>query len=124
MIEPNRRIETLKPVEIASPQPDVFRIDMGRNYAGWFEIRMKGSPGQKVTLEFAERPNESVTYGQAGEYIFGTSGEGVFCHRFNHAVSRWVTIRGLKTALARRTSADTLSAPLARKSLASSARIR
>ncbi len=62
MIEPNRRIETLKPVEIASPRPGVFRVDMGRNYAGWFEIRMKGRPGQKVTLEFAERPEREQTH--------------------------------------------------------------
>jgi hypothetical protein len=98
MIEPNRRIETLKPVEIASPAPGVFRIDMGRNYAGWFEIRMKGRPGQKVTLEWAERPNESKTYEQTSEYLFGPTGEGVFCQRFNHAVGRWVTIRGLQTS--------------------------
>jgi hypothetical protein len=26
------------------------------------------------------------------------TGEGIFCHRFNHAVSRWITIRGLSTA--------------------------
>jgi alpha-L-rhamnosidase len=98
MIEPNRRIETLKPVEIAAPAPGVFRVDMGRNYAGWFEIRMKGRAGQKVTLEFAERPNESRTYGQASEYVFGPTGEGAFCQRFNHAASRWITIRGLETA--------------------------
>ena len=98
MIEPNRRVEVLKPVEIASPAPGVFRVDTGRNYAGWFEIRMKGRAGQKVTLEFAERPDESKTYGQSSEYVFGSAGAGVFCQRFNHAVSRWITVRGLETA--------------------------
>ena len=95
MIEPNRRIETLKPVEITSPAQGVFRIDMGRNYAGWFEIRMKGHPGQKAKLEFSERPGDSQSFGQVSEYVFGGTGEGVFCHRFNHAASRWITIRGL-----------------------------
>lgn len=95
MVEPNRRVETLSPVKITSPEPFVCRIDMGRNYAGWFEIHIKGRPGKKATLEFSERPSENITYGQVSEYVFGPTGEGVFSHRFNHAASRWVTIRGL-----------------------------
>jgi hypothetical protein len=98
MVEPNRRVETLRPVAITSPAAGVFRVDMGRNYAGWFEARIKGREGQKVTFEFAERPNESKTYAQASEYIFSRKGEGVFCQRFNHSVGRWITIRGLNTA--------------------------
>jgi hypothetical protein len=97
MIEPTRRIETLKPVAVASPGPGVCRIDMGRNFSGWLEVHLKGRAGQKATLEFAERPTESVTYGQTSEYVFGPTGEGVFCHRFNYAVSRWITIRGLES---------------------------
>ncbi len=98
IVEPNRRLETIEPVEITSPGPGRYRVDMGRNYAGWFEIRMKGSPGQKVTFQFAERPEQAMTYNQASEFIFGNSGEGTFCHRFNYAAFRWVTISGLSTA--------------------------
>ena len=35
MIEPNLGVEILKPVAIEAKGPGVFRIDMGRNYAGW-----------------------------------------------------------------------------------------
>jgi hypothetical protein len=98
IVEPNRRLETLEPVEIASPSPGVFRVDMGRNYAGWFEIHMKGSPGQRVTFQFAERSEQTMTYNQASEFIFGNTGEGTFCHRFNYAAFRWITINGLTTA--------------------------
>jgi hypothetical protein len=98
MIEPNRRVATLKPVAIEAKSPGVFRVDMGRNYAGWLEIRLKGKPGQKVTLQFSERPEQAKTFEQSSEYIFGDSGEGVFCQRFNHATARWITISGLETA--------------------------
>ncbi len=97
MLEPNRRAETILPVEIQSRSPGVFHVDMGKSYAGWFEIRMRGRPGQKVTLAFAERPEQTTAYGQVSEYIFGDSGEGVFCQRFNYAAFRWVTITGLET---------------------------
>ena len=93
----NRRLETLKPTAIESRGNGVFRVDMGRSYTGWFEIRMKGKPGQKVTFEFSERPDEPKSFRQEDEYIFGDSGEGVFCQRFNYAAARWVTIRGLET---------------------------
>lgn len=96
MVEPNRRLETLHPVEIQPIGPGVCRVDMGRSYAGWFEIRLKGKPGKTVTLEFSERPEETKTYGQVSEYVFGATGEGVFCHRFNYAAGRWITIKGLE----------------------------
>ena len=95
MIEPNRRIETLKPVAIKKQGPGVFRVDMGRNYAGWFQVRLKGKPGKQVTLQFSERPEQVKTFEQASSYIFGDSGEGVFSHRFNHATARWITLSGL-----------------------------
>ncbi len=98
MIEPNHCVETIKPVDIRPGRSGEFRVDMGKNYTGWFEIRMKGRPGQKVTLGFAERPEQTATFNQISEYIFGDSGTGVFCNRFNYAAFRWVTITGLETA--------------------------
>jgi hypothetical protein len=98
MIEPNRRIETIKPVAIQAKGSGVFRVDMGRNYTGWFEIHLKGKPGRKVTLQFAERSDQTETYKQANQYIFGNGGEGTYCQRFNHAAARWITIGGLETA--------------------------
>jgi alpha-L-rhamnosidase len=116
MIEPNRRIETIEPVAIEERDcpnfrlsdngtvpfdasrkqiPKVYRIDMGRNFAGWLRIQMKGSPGQKVTLQFSERPNQTCSFNQKSEYRFGKNPVGEFCHRFNHSVARWITISGL-----------------------------
>ncbi|MFZ1932925.1 MAG: family 78 glycoside hydrolase catalytic domain [Thermoguttaceae bacterium] len=98
MVEPNHRVEILRPVAVEARKTGVFRIDMGRNYAGWVHIGLKGKPGEKATLQFAERPDQVETYGQKYEYVFNDSGEGFFCQRFNHAAARWVTISGPKTA--------------------------
>ncbi|MBN2581285.1 MAG: family 78 glycoside hydrolase catalytic domain [Pirellulales bacterium] len=98
MIQPNRRLKILKPVEIAPQGAGVFRIDMGQSYTGWIEIRMKGRPGGKATLQFSERPEEPETYHQRSEYVFDGSGEGVFRQRFNYAAFRWVTVAGLEAA--------------------------
>lgn len=98
MIEPNVSVETIEPVAIEAKGPGVFRIDMGRNYAGWTQIALKGKPGQKVTLQFAERPDQVETYGQRYECILDDKGEGVFCQHFNHAVGRWVTVSGVDAA--------------------------
>jgi alpha-L-rhamnosidase len=96
MVEPNRRLETLEPASIESKGPNVFRVDMGKNFTGWFEIRLKGKPGQLVTLQFAERPEQTETYAQRSECILDKSGKGVFCHRFNYAAFRWATIEGIE----------------------------
>lgn len=98
MVEPNRRIETLRPVEIKSIGPRVHRIDMGRDFAGWLEIRLKGKPGDTIMIEHSDRKEETKTFGQQSEYILGATGEGTFCHRFNYVAGRWVTITGLETA--------------------------
>jgi len=45
---------TLKPVAITEPSPGVFIFDMGRNFAGWARLRVKGPAGTKVQMRFGE----------------------------------------------------------------------
>ncbi|HZM05511.1 MAG TPA: glycoside hydrolase family 78 protein [Candidatus Saccharimonadales bacterium] len=47
----------LTPKSIKQVQPDVYVFDMGQNFAGVARLKLKGKPGQKVTLRFAERLN-------------------------------------------------------------------
>lgn len=46
--------ETIKPVELTSPDSGVYIFDLGQNFAGWARLRVKGDAGTKVTLRFAE----------------------------------------------------------------------
>lgn len=52
--EPIRVMTTIKPVAIHEWKPGVWIMDMGQNMAGWVQLTVKGSRGQKVVLRYAE----------------------------------------------------------------------
>lgn len=51
--EPQRITGIIKPLSI-KPLKDKWMVDMGQNFAGWLQIKVKGQPGQQVKLRFAE----------------------------------------------------------------------
>jgi alpha-L-rhamnosidase len=44
----------MKPKSITEVAPDTFVLDMGQNFAGWMQFRVKGPKGKVVRLHFAE----------------------------------------------------------------------
>jgi len=96
MVEPNRLFEEIHPVAVEEKSDGSFRVDMGVNFAGWTEIKCKGSEGQRVDMFFSEREKEEMTFHLHNAVIIGRTGEGVFRNRFNYSSGRWITIRGLK----------------------------
>lgn len=96
--EPDRKVQILRPVAIDN-RDGAWRIDMGRNYTGWFEIDLRGGcAGERVRIQTANRIDATLEYDQESEYIFDATGKGSFCHRFNWMAGRWVTILGLREA--------------------------
>src|ERR1019366_6166138 len=55
--EPIRRTETFTPIAITEPTPGVFIVDMGQNFAGRTQLRVKGPAGQAITMRYAELLN-------------------------------------------------------------------
>ncbi len=95
MIEPDRVIETIKPVKMDPSGNGAFKVDMGRNFTGWLEIRnLHGSPGGKVAILVADDPKSRGEFRQESTYIFGEA-PGTFRNRFNYACGRYVYIEGL-----------------------------
>jgi alpha-L-rhamnosidase len=95
LVEPNRLVKDIKPVAIeARPQGD-WRVDLGVNFAGFTEIKVRGRPGQRVDFLFSERPETNWTHRHHSAYVIGPSGQGTFRNRFNYSSARWLTIRGL-----------------------------
>jgi len=106
IVEPDRVIEIIKPVKIADLGPsspegsDVagnskYKVDMGRNYTGWFEIRnLRGEAGSRITIHVADDPKSREDFGQIHSYICGET-PGTFRNRFNYAGGRFVTLEGL-----------------------------
>lgn len=94
--EPNRLIQEITPLSIQEITPGVYRVDMGVNYAGWFEMQLKGQPGDSIVFQFSEREKDVCSYGIHSIYKVGSKRKGTFCNRFNYMTGRWVQISGLR----------------------------
>lgn len=97
MMEPTRVIETI-PARSLEAKGDACRVDMGKNFTGWLEVRLKGlTAGDVVTLRTADGNETVEDFGQRSEFISnGREGE-VFRHRFNYMAGRYTTLEGLKS---------------------------
>ncbi|HRK21305.1 MAG TPA: glycoside hydrolase family 78 protein [Fimbriimonadaceae bacterium] len=59
---PVRAYDVLRSKTITKPTPDdSYVLDLGQNMAGWARLRVRGRPGQKIVLRFAERLNPDGT---------------------------------------------------------------
>ena len=94
--EPNRLMEEIKPLSVEEVSPGVYRVDMGINYAGWFEMQVNGQPGDSILFQFSEREKDACSYGIHSIYKMGPKRGGTFCNRFNYMTGRWVQITGLR----------------------------
>lgn len=95
-IEPNRLIKEIKCIGIEERADGSYRADMGVNFAGWTEVKLKGNTGDRIRFEYSERERADQTFNLRSTYIIGKTGEGTFRNRFNYSSGRWITIRGLK----------------------------
>lgn len=95
-VEPNRPIELMKPADIQVVSNGIYRIDMGRNYAGWFEMDLQGKPGTRIDFQYSERPDQPMTHRHYSAFIIGPEGQGTFRNHFNYSSARWVTVKGLE----------------------------
>lgn len=93
---PNRPVKRIHPVSIQEVSSGVYKVDMGVNYTGWFELELEGMPGDSVVFHFSEKQQDSCSYGIHSIYKVGPRKKGVFCNRFNYMTGRWVQISGLR----------------------------
>lgn len=96
-VEPNRLQDELRPVGLSEPQAGVHRFDLGQNFAGFVELKVRGQrPGDRIELQFSEQEKRPMTHRLRNVFEVGPSGEGVFRNRFNYGIGRWVTVTGLR----------------------------
>lgn len=103
---PVRVFSEVKPKSIKQVQPGVYVFDMGQNFAGVERLKVKGEPGQKITLRFAERltPDGSIyTVNLRGALATDTytcrgHGTETWEPRFTYHGYQYVEITGLKSA--------------------------
>jgi len=100
--EPVQVTDTIKPVSVTEPVTGAFVFDLGQNIAGWARLRVKGNPGTKVTLRFAERLNPDGTIYTTNlraakatdTYILKGGGEEVYEPRFTFHGFQYVEVTG------------------------------
>lgn len=85
----------IKPVAIEKKGDNVYRVDMGVNFAGWTRVKVKGKPGATIKFDYSERSQETKTFNLFSSYTIGPKGEGYFQNHFNYSSARWITITGL-----------------------------
>jgi alpha-L-rhamnosidase len=95
--------DTVEPVDMWEPEPDVFVFDLGQMIAGWPELTVDGESGTKVTLREGEKladngTVEEINYYSADclwqEYILEGEGEEVWEPRFTYGGFRYVQVEG------------------------------
>ncbi|MEN6495638.1 MAG: family 78 glycoside hydrolase catalytic domain [Thermoguttaceae bacterium] len=96
--------EEFKAQEITEPNPGVYVLNLGQNFAGVARLTVTGEPGQKITLRFAERLNPDGTIYVTNlrsartidTYICRGGGVEVWQPRFTFHGFQYVEISGLK----------------------------
>ncbi|WP_299012524.1 family 78 glycoside hydrolase catalytic domain [uncultured Polaribacter sp.] len=96
MVEPQVKFKEIKAIGVNKNEDGTYRIDMGENYTGFFEMDLyKGKEGDSILFEISDQTETTTSWNQKSKYIFGKSGKGKFQNRFNVAGGRWVTVYGL-----------------------------
>ncbi len=96
MSVPNRLQKEIRPVRVENKGDNIWRIDMGINFAGWTEIKLVGKPGDIIKIEFSENEKLQMTFRNRSEFVIGPTGKGTFRNRFNYSSGRWITLIGLR----------------------------
>jgi alpha-L-rhamnosidase len=108
MMQPVKATERIVPKSISQPQPGVYVFDLGKNIAGFAELKIKAPAGTQLTLRYAERlsSNGRVDQQDIAQHVAGKlvqtdkyicKGEGVekWCPSFMYHGFQYVEVSGL-----------------------------
>ncbi len=67
-LPPCRKMETIPAVSVDSIKPGTWVFDFGQNLVGWAKLKVKASPGTKITIRFAENrlPDGALGFASSG----------------------------------------------------------
>ena len=58
---PIKITETIEPINITEPKPNVYIFDMGQNFAGWVKLKVQAPAGTEIKLRYGELVHEDGT---------------------------------------------------------------
>lgn len=74
---PIRKIEELKPINIAEIENGNYLVDMGQNFSGWARIQVEAESGTEITIRFAETIAIDGNIDTASTGVFATKVEQI-----------------------------------------------
>jgi len=97
-------LREFKAKTITEPKPGVYVLDLGQNFAGVPRLTVRGEPGQKITMRFAERLNPDGTIYTTNlrsaratdTYICRGGGVETWMPRFTFHGFQYIEVTGLK----------------------------
>jgi alpha-L-rhamnosidase len=97
-----KRTQIMEPKTVTNPKPGIYVFDLGQNFSGWIKLFVKGSKGDRVTLQYAENLRrdgliDPTTNGGAEAtdiYILSGNGEETYEPRFTYHGFRYVQVKG------------------------------
>ncbi|MCX6345986.1 MAG: family 78 glycoside hydrolase catalytic domain [Armatimonadetes bacterium] len=103
--EPSRAFEQLPAKKVTEIRPGAYLFDLGQNMVGWVRLKVKGKPGQKITVRHGEmlNPNGALyTTNLRGAmaadiYYLSGKGEEVLEPYFTFHGFQYVEISGLES---------------------------
>lgn len=103
MVEPNRIVETIKPVKVEESPAGAWLVDMGKNFTGWFELRLPSAVAadKNIRVEYADDApagSRYMTSNQRDEYVTRAGAGQIIGSRFNYHAFQYAHITGLDQA--------------------------
>lgn len=126
---PIRATQLLAPHAITEPQPGVYVVDFGQNFAGWCRLRVRGAAGTRIDIRFGEEllpsgeiDQFSLNGGKACDtYVLrGDPAGETFEPRFAYHGFRYAQLTGLPVA----PSSDAISGVVIHSDLQLTGRLR
>ncbi|MGD2294775.1 MAG: family 78 glycoside hydrolase catalytic domain [Candidatus Aminicenantes bacterium] len=102
LMPPIQVVDTIVPQKITNPEPGVYVFDMGQNFSGWAQLRVKGEEGSRVRMRYAELLYPDGTINQENlrsaraedVYILKGKGDEIYEPRFTYHGFRYVELTG------------------------------
>jgi len=107
MMPPIKAVDAMTPLKMTSPKPGMYVYDMGQNFSGWVQLRVKGPRGTAVKLRFSELIYDDGTLNVENlrkarvtdVYILrGDGEEEIYEPRFTYHGFRYVEVTGFPGA--------------------------
>jgi alpha-L-rhamnosidase len=98
-IDPSRIIDVLAAQNITDAGNGIYKIDFGKNFTGWLNIRFNGlAAGDTIIIGSADDNKSFDDFNIRNVFVSSGKDGETFSNRFNYVAGRYANIKGLRKA--------------------------